>query len=125
VIRREDLARVSPRVGVDTVADDAAERVQRGESVRIAGLGTLARAYPSLAGPAEPCVYRLTLTAAVAKATHHANPQARVVLKEWREMTSDVRHLARAIGAPVEVWAYSAAARLVGGEADRVTTVSP
>ena len=101
---------------------EVAARVRRGESVRIVGLGTLARK-PHLDAYAIRGVYRLTLTAAVAKTFAHDldadNDRGNGVMR-------DVRHLARALGAPVEVWSPGrpgTAWRDFGGT--HVTTVQP
>jgi hypothetical protein len=104
VIRREHLASTAtvggnPRT---TPSHLAAERVKRGEAVRITGLGTLALAKSE---KSTRYVYRLTLTAAVAKALGGAIDFASD--SPDRPLLVDVRHLARALGADVEVWAPS------------------
>lgn len=119
MIRRDELACDAPD-GDETIADLVAYRVKAGEMVRIAGLGMLVRY--DLGGPGEPR-YRLTLTAAVAKKYH---PEA--LACEVASIEDDVRHLARALGAPVETWAPGATQRapLPYRANDRhITTVRP
>lgn len=81
--------------------DTLVPAVQRGESVRIVGLGTLVRRYTDPTIEENPCDCRLTLTAAVApRAGAYTSP-------EWAlptDLHADVRHLARALCSPIEVW---------------------
>ncbi len=131
MIRREqidDTAGVSD-AGFWTHADDAAERVKDGEDVRIAGLGVLAwRMCSDECTGAGHCsrrhTYRLTLTAVVAKSTLRTN----ALLGEEcaSDIVHDVRHLARAIGAPIEVWAPRPSRSVPPGCGARlITTVQP
>lgn len=87
-----------------TGAQHVAHAVQRGESVRIVGLGTLkaegrwlTRAFDATR---QPDAYCLTLTTDVIQAFRpfetHGFPQV---------LFDDIRHIARALGAAVEVWA--------------------
>lgn len=91
MIRRAHLASLAGWTGEPPLVT----RVKRGESVRITGLGTLARVVTPAPVSAEVS-YRLTLIAAVAKDYS--------VGYEATALETDVRHLARALGAPVEVW---------------------
>jgi hypothetical protein len=128
VIRREDLTHCTEAGSVRTGAEGAALLVKAGESVLIRGLGTLARVEGRyIPGGVGPSTYRLTLTAAVAKASHHPNPHARAVLKEWQDVKRDVRHLARALGAPVEAWSPKGMPTGVAStaRATPITSVSP
>lgn len=131
MIRREQLAASVANDSPD-VAGEAADRVKRGEAVRIVGLGTLARVYAYTGGSDGNYRFRLTLTATAAKAcgdsdwTHVACGRASVA-DARSDVHHDVRHLARALGAPVEVWAPEAAYR---GMAEHkgprlITTVQP
>lgn len=88
-----------------TAAHLVAREVLAGRSVRIVGLGVLSEVFPRVARP----VYRLTLTAAVARAclgTADWGTRAGLAVRRENEyMTRDARHIARALGANVEVWA--------------------
>lgn len=122
MIRREQLAASVANDSPD-VAGEAADRVKRGEAVRIVGLGTLVMHDQRETIRGADCVgpdprYRLTLTAAVAKATARLG---------HGQFFYDTQCLARALGAPVEVWAPEAAYR---GMAEHkgprlITTVQP
>lgn len=117
MIRREDLTKPVPvaKNFAGTYADLAAAQAKRGESVRVVGLGTLIDTDPRNFVSVGP--YRLTLTAGVAK-----------LVRDGHLFDRDVRHLARALGAPVEVWAPPSGK---GGayESDyrttRITTINP
>lgn len=97
MIRRETLS-MPPDGPTYLDAMREVRRVQRGESVRIIGLGTLVRRD----APGDVPVYRLTLTAAVApRPSAYTSP-------EWAlpsDLHTDVRHIAAALGAPVEIYA--------------------
>lgn len=112
VIRRERLCGVG-------WAEGLCRDIGRGEAVRIIGLGTLERVKVAPTWRA----YRLTLTAAVVK-----NEVARDGgVSAMSTMVSDVRHLARALGAPVEVWVASVSygGREQVAPARRALTVAP
>lgn len=126
MIRREHL-------GLDISHGDnatvAAEAVQRGQSVRIVGLGTLAVALPGTSGEMmspPPAAYRLTLTAVMSR---YFAPGFEAAATGRGELLADVRHLARALGAPVEVWSPGKCVRGGCGPDPAVptllTTVSP
>ncbi len=129
-LRREHIAN-PPGLGKPGPVS-VAIAVQRGESVRITGLGVLAAVVAGctcgLSSPQGGCkrapVYRLTLTAAVAK-------QA-IVRRDPPELgpylEADIRHLANALSAPVEAWAPAVTALKHGRRpkpATRIATVQP
>ena len=136
MIRREDLGRecapASNRPAV-IVADLAARDVRRGQAVRIVGLGTLARIecrFCTAEGPGNtPCpasVYRFTLTAKLAAAYRVPFRSAiEACPKTTREIEADVRHLARALGAPVEVYGPGQRGQYTGAHPHLITTVHP
>jgi hypothetical protein len=101
VIRREHLAAiVEANPPHRTGAALAASQVKRGESVRVIGLGTLACVCPT--GILGQSSYRLTLT------TEESTPaKLRGTWQAAKELYGagyeDVRHLAQALGHPVEV----------------------
>lgn len=104
MIRRKDVA-----------TTDAKEWLRAAwKPVRIYGLGVLT------VGSPDP-IYRLTLTAAVAKAETAAGGAI------WRDLESDVRHLARALGAPVEVWSNNGRAGVtpIPGRSKLITSLHP
>lgn len=106
MIRREDIGReIAPssnRTAV-TVADLVAREALAGRSARIVGLGVLAKVANPIDGWAG--LYRLTLTATVAKRANAPDKLGpRLNLKDGLDVYADVRHLARALGANVEVW---------------------
>lgn len=110
VIRREELPNLDPVNGRGFREMRAA--VKRGESVRIVGLGVIKREAATDGDYQDVCIggivrrhlivrvgCRLILTAAVAK------DETAVTAFGGDLLAADVRRLARALGAPVEVWA--------------------
>jgi hypothetical protein len=130
MIRREDLSGSEAGESAAHVRDEMAG----GRPVRITGLGVLARIEVDTTGPApwnlpgpRKFAYRLTLTAAVANAEvpfrgKHPAPDGNVP----RELHDDARHLAHALGAPVEVHVPKRPPFVKGPEYPTlITTVSP
>lgn len=108
MIRRSDLA-ARPRATAEIV-----RRVHAGESVRIAGLGTIGTA---AMGAREATTHILTLTAKVA-AAETGQPWSIV-------LAGEVHHLARALCAPVEVWSPARNGNAVSYGPALITTVQP
>ncbi len=121
MIRREDLAPHPAECGTGAVCGNVADRVKRGESVRIVGLGTLALYRLESCPPKDS--YRLTLTTAEGKGL--AGRMAPFPTGD-REIAlyEDTKHLARALGAPVEVHG-TARVNAAGEGSTLVTTVQP
>lgn len=100
MIRREELA-CRHRAWVlceeaECALSQIAAQVRRGETARVSGLGTIAEHRPATG----PCI-RLTLDGDIASAAIDRRRMGTFALSE--NVTADIKLLARALGAPVEV----------------------
>jgi len=104
-IRRQDIGG-GAGCKATSVAALIRQAIERREPIHVTGLGTMVR---SEGDDSKAWTYRLTLTAAVAKDL--AGFPDHQSLARRANMFVDVLHLARALGAPVEVWAPAGVAR--------------